>query len=131
MQIYLDKITTRQIRLSAMDAIEEGDLDTLREDLYNSFGDMDIEELDLRVDSGDFLELLQDVIDEWSGEDVDELLELLETELSDVEVELRYVASNPDADGEDGEDEDEDEDEVENEGHERLDEDYVSDDPML
>ena len=109
MQIYLDKRTVRQIRLSALDAIEEGDLDTLREDLYNAFSDADIEEIDLRVDSGEFLELLQDILDEWSGDDVDELMDLLETELSDIEVELRYESDNPDADDDDDEDEDEDE----------------------
>jgi len=108
-QIYLDKRTVRQIRLSALDAIEEGDLDTLREDLYNAFSDADIEEIDLRVDSGEFLELLQDILDEWSGDDVDELMDLLETELSDIEVELRYESDNPDADDDDDEDEDEDE----------------------
>ena len=118
MQIYLDKRTVRQIRLSALDAIEEGDLDTLREDLYNAFSDADIEEIDLRVDSGEFLELLQDILDEWSGDDVDELMDLLETELSDIEVELRYESDNPDAD--DDEDEDEDEDEEDGVIHEEF-----------
>jgi len=117
-QIYLDKRTVRQIRLSALDAIEEGDLDTLREDLYNAFSDADIEEIDLRVDSGEFLELLQDILDEWSGDDVDELMDLLETELSDIEVELRYESDNPDAD--DDEDEDEDEDEEDGVIHEEF-----------
>ena len=124
MQIYLDKRTVRQIRLSALDAIEEGDLDTLREDLYNSFSDADIEELDLRVDSGDFLELLQDIIDEWSGDDEDELMDLLETELSDIEVELRYEADNPDADDDDDDDDAEDEDDV-------IHEEFVEDDGLI
>jgi len=123
-QIYLDKRTVRQIRLSALDAIEEGDLDTLREDLYNSFSDADIEELDLRVDSGDFLELLQDIIDEWSGDDEDELMDLLETELSDIEVELRYEADNPDADDDDDDDDAEDEDDV-------IHEEFVEDDGLI
>ena len=125
MQIYLDKRTVRQIRLSALDAIEEGDLDTLREDLYNSFSDADIEELDLRVDSGDFLELLQDIIDEWSGDDEDELMDLLETELSDIEVELRYESDNPDSsDDDDDGDEDTDDDDV-------IHEEYVDDDGLI
>ena len=125
MQIFLEKTAVRQIRLSAMDAIEEGDLDTLREDLYNSFGDVHIEELDLRVDSGDFLELLQDVIDEWSGEDVDELFEILETELSDIEVELRYMTTDPDADDADDDDDDDDD------SGDGLEEEYLEDDSIL
>jgi len=33
MEIYLDKRAVKQIRLSAQDAIEEGDIETLREDI--------------------------------------------------------------------------------------------------
>ena len=61
--------------------------------------------------------------------DVDELFELLETELSDVEVELRYTVSNPDDDDDDDDDDEEDDDEED--GHERLDENYMADEPML
>ena len=37
MEILLDKRAVRQIRLSAQDAVEEGDIETLREDILEAF----------------------------------------------------------------------------------------------
>ena len=78
MEIYLDRRSVRQLRLSAADAVEEGELDTLREDLMEAFSDDDIEEIERRIDSGDFYDFLSEILEEWSCEDVDELFELLD-----------------------------------------------------
>src|SRR5579862_9568359 len=90
MEIFLDKRAVKQIRLSAQDAIEEGDIETLREDILEAFTEEHVEEIERRIDSGDFFEFLTDVLDEWSGDDVDELFELLETQLGDLGVDLKY-----------------------------------------
>ena len=112
MEIYLRKRAVRQIRLSAHDAIEEGDTDTLREDLIEAFSDDAIEEIERRVDSGDFYEFLSEVLDEWAGDEVDDLFELIEQLLSDVAIELKY--GHPDfEDDEEEEDDDEDDEEIE------------------
>jgi hypothetical protein len=131
MEIFLDKRAVRQIRLSAQDAIEEGDIETLREDILEAFTEEQVEEIERRLDSGDFFEFLTDLLDEWSGDDTDELLELLDTQLGDVGVDLKFEkrggAAEPDEDeAEDestdyeeedfDEDEDEDFDEEEEEG---------------
>ena len=110
MEIFLPKRAVRQIRLSAHDAIEEGDTDTLREDIIEAFGDDQIEEIERRVDSGDFYELVSDVLDEWPGDEVDELFEILEQLLTDVGIELKY--SDPEYDDDDEEDELDDEDDL-------------------
>ncbi len=81
MEIHLDKRALRLIRLSAADAVEEGDTEALREDVLEAFSEEQVEEIERRLDSGDFFEFLTDVLDEWSGDDVDELFELLETQL--------------------------------------------------
>jgi hypothetical protein len=103
----------RQIRLSVTDAIEEGEIDTLREDLVSVFSDDDIEEIERRIDSGDFYDFISEILDEWSGEDLDELLELLESQLADADVDLKYSAPDEQDDDEDDGDGDEDEDEDE------------------
>src|SRR3954454_5760450 len=90
MEINLDKRAVRQIRLSAQDAIEEGDTETLREDILEAFSEEQVEEIERRLDSGDFYEFLTDVLDEWGGDDVDELFELLETQLGDIGIDLKY-----------------------------------------
>ena len=136
MELYLDRRAVKQIRLSAQEAIEEGDSESLREDILEAFTEEQVEEIERRLDTADFFEFLTDVLDEWSGDDVDELFELLETQLGEVGIDLKTDAKaaaedeeeadepegddddvgdmledDEDSDDEDDEDEDEDEDE--------------------
>lgn len=113
MDIYLDRRATRQVRVAAQEAIEEGDLDPLRDDILEAFGEDQVEEIERRLDSADFYEHLTDVLDEWSGDDIDELFELLETQLSEIGLDLKFEAKDPDADDEEEEDDDDDEEEEE------------------
>lgn len=114
MEIFLDKRAVKQIRLSAQDAVEEGDTETLREDILEAFSEEQVEEIERRLDTGDFFEFLTDVVDEWSGDDVEELFELLETHLGDAGIDLKYEvkegAGEDDEDEEDDDDEDDDDD---------------------
>ena len=64
-----------------------------------AFTEEQVEEIERRLDSGDFFEFLTDVLDEWSGDDVDELFELLETQLGDLGVDLKYEPREDDDDG--------------------------------
>lgn len=90
MEIFLDKRAVKQIRQSAADAVDDGDTETLREDVMDAFSEEQIEEIERRIDSGDMYDFISDAIEEWDGDDVDELFELLETHLSDLGVELKY-----------------------------------------
>ena len=58
MEIHLDKRAVRQIRLSANDSIEEGDTEALREDIMEAFSEEQVEDIERRLDSGDFFEFL-------------------------------------------------------------------------
>jgi hypothetical protein len=127
MEIHLDKRAIRQIRLSAADAVEEGDTEALREDILEAFSEENVEDIERRLDSGDFFEFLTDVLDEWSCDDIDEVFELLETQLGELGIDLKYDAreveeeaeeedddddlDDEDEDGEDLEEEEEDDDE--------------------
>jgi hypothetical protein len=120
MELYLDKRAVKQIRLSAQEAIEEGDSESLREDILEAFTEEQVEEIERRLDTADFFEFLTDVLDEWSGDDVDELFELLETQLGEVGIDLKTDAkasgddeedeSEPEGDDSELDDDDEDED---------------------
>ncbi len=139
MEIYLDKRAVRVIRLSAQDAIEEGDIETLREDILEAFTEEPVEEIERRLDNGDFFEFLTDLLDEWSGDDADELLELLDTQLGDVGVDLKFekrAAAEAEeeeedeaTDFEDEEEFDEDEDVDEDEEEEDEDEEGGEEEP--
>lgn len=123
MEIFLDKRAVRQIRLSAQDAIEEGDTESLREDVLEAFTEDQVEEIERRLDNGDFFEFLTDVLMEWSGDDVDELFELLETQLGEVGIDLKYEAASEDGEeAEDSEDVDDDDDDDLDEEEEEEDE---------
>jgi hypothetical protein len=138
MEIYLDRRATKQIRLAAQEAIEEGDLDPLREDILEAFGEEQVEEIERRLDSADFYEHLGDVLDEWGGDDPDELFELLETQLSEVGLDLKFENKDSedaerddeadDDDDEDEDDDDEDEEEDEDEDPDEFDEALVDED---
>jgi hypothetical protein len=111
MELYLDKRAVRQIRLAAQEAIEEGDTESLREDVLEAFTEEQVEEIERRLDSADFFEFLTDVLDEWGGDDLDELFELLETQLGEIGIDLKTDAKAAEEDEEEA-DEGEDETEV-------------------
>lgn len=111
MEIYLDRRAVRQIRIAAQEAIEEGDTESSREDILEAFTEDQIEEIERRLDHGDMFEFLTDILDEWSGEDVDELIELLETQLGEVGIELKFDQKESEDDEEDEEFDAEDDDE--------------------
>jgi hypothetical protein len=114
MEILLDKRAVRQIRQSGTDAIEDGDTETLREDVMDAFSEEQIEEIERRIDGGDFFDFIGDALEEWDGDDVDELFELLESHLTDVGIELKYEP--PEAEEEEEEEEEDDEDFTADEG---------------
>jgi hypothetical protein len=125
MEIYLDKRAVRQIRLSAQEAIEEDDTESLREDILEAFNEDQVEEIERRLDNADFYEFLTDVLDEWGGDDVDELFELLETQLGEIGIDLKTDAKDDEDDEEEEEDDDEDEDE--DDAEEEVDDDFIED----
>jgi hypothetical protein len=123
MEIFLDKRAVRQIRISAQDAIEEGDTETLREDVLEAFTEEQVEEIERRLDSGDFFEFLTDMLDEWGGDDVDELFELLETQLGDVGIDLKYEAKEGAVSADEETDEDDDDDDFDDDDEDEDDDD--------
>ncbi len=115
MEIRLEKRAVKQIRLSALDAVEEGDTETLREDVIEAFSDEQIEEIERRIDTADFYDFLSEILDEWAGDDVDELFELLEAQLSDAGVDLKFGSSDEDDEEEDDDSDEEEDDEEDDE----------------
>jgi len=130
MDIFLDKRAVKQIRISADEAIEEGDTDTLREDIMEAFTEEQIEEIERRIDSGDFYDFLSEMLDEWSGEDVDELFELLESALVDVGIDVKYARATSEEEEEE-EEETEEEEESEDEVDDEVDDVVAPDDDII
>jgi hypothetical protein len=98
MEVVLDSRAVKLIRVSAAEAIEEGDTEALCEDIFEAFPEAAVEELESRLGTGDLTDLLGDILSEWSGDDIDELLELLETQLGDHGIDLKYESPADDDD---------------------------------
>lgn len=126
MEIYLDRRAIRQIRLAAQETIEEGDTESLREEVLEAFSEEQVEEIERRLDTGDFFEFLTDVLDEWSGDDADELIELLETQLAEAGIDVKTEGRGEEGESED-EEEEEDEGDVDVEPDEEEDDDTPGD----
>lgn len=109
MDIFLKKSVVRQLRIAATDAIEDESTETLREDILELFTEDQIEEIENRIDSADFYEFVDEILDEWSCEDVEELFELFEAQLSDAGIDLKYTAQDLDDTEEPETEEDDDE----------------------
>ena len=124
MEITLDKKALKLIRASAEDAVEEGDTETLREDIYEAFSEEQIEQIDRRLEGSDFMEFLTDVLEDWSQDDADELLELLESKLSELDVDLRFEKAGAAAADDDDDDDDFDDDDDEEDDEDEDDEDF-------
>jgi hypothetical protein len=136
MEIYLDRRAIRQIRLAAQETIEEGDTESLREEVLEAFSEEQVEEIERRLDTGDFFEFLTDVLDEWGGDDPDELIELLETQLAEAGIDVKTegrVEGESDEEEEDDDEEEEDEADVEEDEEEDspTDLDEETDDALL
>lgn len=123
MEIYLDRRAIRQIRLAAQETIEEGDTESLREEVLEAFSEEQVEEIERRLDTGDFFEFLTDVLDEWGGDDADELIELLETQLAEAGIDVKTEGRG---EGENEEEEDDEEEEEEDEADSDTEEDEDS-----
>jgi len=73
----------------------------------DAFSEEQIEEIERRIDGGDFYDFIGDSLEEWDGDDADELFELLESHLADVGIEVKYDPPDPDAEEEEEEEEEE------------------------
>ena len=67
MEIFLDKRAVKQIRQSATDAIDDGDTETLREDVMDAFREEQIEAIESSIDSGAMYYFIRDAMEEWRG----------------------------------------------------------------
>lgn len=133
MEIYLDKRGARKVRLATQEAIEEGDVESLREEILEAFSEEQVEEIERLLDTADFYEFLTDVLDEWSGDDAEELFELLETQLAENGVDLKFDAKAPGEEEEEDDDDDDDEEEEDDDDDDSATsvDDLDTDDPLL
>jgi hypothetical protein len=102
MKIFFEKRSVRDLRQAIEDAKEESDSATLRDDLVDMFSDDQVEEIERRLDTDDFLDFLDQVIEEWAEEESDELLDILTERLGEIGIELAIEDDDDDDDDDEG-----------------------------
>ena len=88
MEIYLGRRAVRQIRAAAREAIEEGSTDALADEIVESFSEEDIQVLEELLGGIDMLAFIASMLDDWGGDDLDELFELLESTFAELNIDL-------------------------------------------
>jgi len=88
MEIYLERRAVRQIRAAAREAIEEDDTEPLREEILDVLPEDRVPALEKLVDEGDLFAFVSSMLEDWGGEDIDELFEVLETGFGEIDVDL-------------------------------------------
>lgn len=106
MKIFFEKRSVRVLRQAIEDSKAETDAASVRDDLVDMFSDDQVEEIERRLDTDDFLNFLDQVIEEWAEEEAEELLEILTERLGEIGIELSTESDNDDDDDDDSIDED-------------------------
>ena len=89
-EIFVDTRRTVNIKLAIADAIDNGEYESLANDIRDCFTDDQVEEIERLIESGDLEEAIDDILAEWNGDTVDELLETMNRFFFDSGIELLF-----------------------------------------
>ena len=96
MDVYLGRRGVRQIRDAVREALEEGDTEALREEIMDAFSEEDVQSIEHQLGGEDFYDFVGAMLDDWGGDDVDELFELIESQFAEIGIDLTTDYSNVD-----------------------------------
>ena len=123
LEIYVDPRRTANFKQAVIEAIEDGEYESLSDDIRDCFSDDQVEEIEGVLETGDIEETIDEIISEWNGDSLDDLLDGMYTAFADSSIELHFEdddleledeeVDDFDDDFEDGEDVDEDTDDSE------------------
>jgi hypothetical protein len=127
LDIFINTNRTLALKEAISDSIDSGQYGSLADDIRDCFTEEQVEQIEEMLDSGDVDEIIDNVLSDWSGDSMDELLEELKELLAESNIELSFDddASEPedvvDYDEEPDDDfEDDDNDEYEEEEEEEF-----------
>ncbi len=98
MDVYLGRRPVGQIRDAAQEAIEDGDNEALREEILDAFAKDDTRMIERQLDGEDLYDFINTMLEDWNGDDIDELFELLESQFAEIGVDLRTEYQGDDED---------------------------------
>ena len=90
LEILINTRRTLNLKQALLDAVDDGEYESLLSDIRDSFTDEQIEEIEELLDSGDIEEVIDDIITDWNGDDIQELFSLLSTAFSEFGIGLQF-----------------------------------------
>lgn len=126
LDIFINSHRTIALKEAITDSIENGQYGSLADDIRDCFTEEQIDQIEEVLESGDFDEAIDNVLSDWSGDSLGELLEELKEVLAESTIDLSF--DDEDAEPEDVVDFDETEDEYDDDGDESFGEEADSDD---
>ena len=90
LDLFIGSSRTLALKEAITDAIESGQFGTLADDIRDCFTEDQIEQIEGILDTGDFDEVIDNVLGDWSGDSLEELLEELIEILAESEIELSF-----------------------------------------
>ena len=88
-EIFLSRNRTKAMRLAIRDAIDEGTVDALGEQIMDAFTDVQIEGIESHLDGQSLEDVIEESLEEWVGDDEFELIGVLENRFSEAGLELK------------------------------------------
>jgi hypothetical protein len=90
LDIFINTHRTLALKEAISDSIDSGQYGSLADDIRDCFTEEQVEQVEEMLDSGDFDEIIDNVLSDWSGDSMDELLEELKELLAESSIELSF-----------------------------------------
>jgi hypothetical protein len=91
LEIIIEPRRTFNLRQAIADAVENGDYDGLCDDIRDCFSDDQVDQVEEVLESGDIAEAIDEIVSEWNAEDVDDLIDTMETYFAESSIELQFL----------------------------------------
>jgi predicted house-cleaning noncanonical NTP pyrophosphatase (MazG superfamily) len=91
LEIIVEPQRTINLRHAISEAIKTGDYDSLSDDIRDCFTDDQVEYIEDLLETGDIGEAIDEIVEEWNAEDMDELFEIIEHYFAELMVDLQFV----------------------------------------
>jgi hypothetical protein len=104
LDIYIEPRRTLNLKQAVIEAIENGEYETLQSDIRDCFTDEQVELVEEVLESGDIDETIDDIVTEWAGDDLDDLIETVESYFADASIQIHFEVGEDIEEEEDGDD---------------------------
>ena len=91
LEIIVDPRRTFNLRQAVTESIESGDYDNLYDDIRDCFTEDQVEQIEEVLENGDIAEAIDEIVNEWNAEDLDDLFESIETYFAESSVEIQFI----------------------------------------